>query len=281
MGEAVEYTIIKVQKLTPTIGAEIHGIDLAETLTDQQFQEIHDALMENLVIFFRDQSISIDQHKNFGRRFGEPIVHPAASSSISGHPEIRVVKSDENTIHATGEVWHSDLSCQAEPPMGSILYLTEVPPQGGGDTAFANMYLAYDRLSSRMKAHIAGLTAIHDSGHVYSRPTFDAKTNLELPRAEHPIVRTHPVTKRRALFVNRGFTTHIVGLSTDESAAILEYLFRHIETPEFQCRLRWQRNSIAFWDNRCAQHRAIYDYHPHRRYGHRVTIRGDTPFYEA
>lgn len=165
--------------------------------------------------------------------------------------------------------------------MGSILYLTEVPPEGGGDTAFANMYLAYDRLSSRMKAHIDGLTAIHDGGHVYTRPTFDAKTNLELPRAEHPIVRTHPVTGRRALFVNRGFTTHIVGLSADESAAILEYLFKHIETPEIQCRFRWQRNSIAVWDNRCAQHRAIFDYHPHRRYGHRVTIRGDTPFYQA
>jgi len=281
MEETVEYTTIDVQKVTPTIGAEIHGIDLAEPLTKRQFQEIHDALMENLVVFFRDQSISVDQHKNFGRCFGEPIVHPAASSSIPGHPEIRVVKSGENTINATGEVWHSDLSCQSEPPMGSILYLTEVPPEGGGDTAFANMYLAYDRLSSRMKAHIDGLTAIHDGGHVYTRPTFDAKTNLELPRAEHPIVRTHPVTGRRALFVNRGFTTHIVGLSADESAAILEYLFKHIETPEIQCRFRWQRNSIAVWDNRCAQHRAIFDYHPHRRYGHRVTIRGDTPFYQA
>jgi taurine dioxygenase len=130
-----------------------------------------------------------------------------------------------------------------------------------------------------MKAHIEGRTAIHDGGHVYTRSTFDARSDRELPRAEHPIVRTHPVTGRKALFVNRGFTTHIVGLPGAESAAILEYLFRHVETPEFQCRFNWRPNSIAMWDNRCAQHRAIYDYHPHRRYGHRVTIRGDKPFY--
>ena len=165
--------------------------------------------------------------------------------------------------------------------MGSILYVTEVPPNGGGDTAFANMYLAYETLSPRMKAHIEGLTAIHDSGHVYTRPTFDAKANMELPRSEHPVVRTHPVTGRKALFVNRGFTTRILGLAAAESAAILEYLFRHVETPEFQCRFRWRQQSVAVWDNRCAQHRAIYDYHPHRRYGHRVTIHGDKPFYRS
>jgi taurine dioxygenase len=165
--------------------------------------------------------------------------------------------------------------------MGSVLYITEVPPHGGGDTAFANMYLAYDKLSPRMKAHIEGLTAIHDGGHVYTQPTYDTRPDRQLPRAEHPIVRTHPVTGRRALFVNRGFTTRIVGLPTDESAAILEYLLRHIETPDFQCRFNWRADSIALWDNRCAQHRAIFDYHPHRRYGHRVTIRGDRPFYRV
>ncbi len=249
------YQTIEVRKVTPVIGAKIHGVDLARPLGNQQFEEIHDALMDNLVVFFRDQKITVEQHIAFGRRFGDPIVHPAASSTISGHPEIRVVKSDETTVVATGEVWHSDLSCQPEPPMGSVLYITEVPPLGGGDTAFANMYLAYDKLSPR--------------------------PDRELPRAEHPIVRTHPVTGRRALFVNRGFTTRIVGLPTDESAAILEYLLRHIETPDFQCRFNWRADSIALWDNRCAQHRAIFDYHPHRRYGHRVTIRGDRPFYRV
>jgi taurine dioxygenase len=277
----VTYQTIEVRKVTPVIGAEIHGVDLAQPLGNQQFKEIHDALMDNLVVFFRDQKITVEQHIAFGRRFGDPIVHPAASSTISGHPEIRVVKSDETTVVATGEVWHSDLSCQPEPPMGSVLYITEVPPHGGGDTAFANMYLAYDKLSPRMKAYIEGLTAIHDGGHVYTQPTYDTRPDRELPRAAHPIVRTHPVTGRRALFVNRGFSTQIVGLPTDESAAILEYLLRHVETPDFQCRFNWRADSIALWDNRCAQHRAIFDYHPHRRYGHRVTIRGDRPFYRA
>jgi taurine dioxygenase len=272
------YETIRVRQVTPTIGAEISGVDLSQHLGNQQFQEIHDALMENLVIFFHDQKISVEDHINFGRRFGEPIIHPAASSSIPGHPEIRVVKSDEDTVTATGEEWHSDLSCLPEPPMGSILYITEVPPNGGGDTAFANMYRAYETLSPRMKAHIEGLVAVHDGGHVYTQPTYDARPDRELPRAEHPIVRTHPVTGRRALFVNSGFTTRILGLPLDESAAILGYLLRHIEVPEHQCRFSWRPNSIAFWDNRCAQHRAIYDYHPHRRYGHRVTIRGDKPF---
>lgn len=275
------YQTIEVRKVNPIIGAEIHGIDLSKPLGNQQFQEIHDALMENLVVFFRDQEIDVEQHIAFGRRFGDPIVHPAASSSIPGHPEIRVVKSDENTVTAIGEVWHSDLSCQPEPPMGSILYITEVPPNGGGDTAFANMYRAYDTLSPRMKAHIEDLTAVHDGGPVYTQPSYDARHDKELPRAEHPIVRTHPVTGRKALFVNRGFTTRIVGLPADESAAILEYLLRHVETPDFQVRFGWRANSIALWDNRCAQHRAIYDYHPHGRYGHRVTIRGDCPFYRA
>ena len=271
------YQTIEVRKVTPNIGAEIHGVDLSQPLSNQQFQEIHDALMDSLVVFFHDQKITVEQHIAFGRRFGEPIIHPAASSTIAGHPEIRVVKSDENTVVATGEVWHSDLSCQPEPPMGSILYMTEVPPDGGGDTAFANMYLAYERLSSRMKAHIEGLTAIHDGGHVYTDPTYDMRPDRVLPRAAQPIVRTHPVTGRKALFVDRGFTTRIVGLPADEGAAILEYLLRYLEAPEFQCRFSWRNNSIALWDNRCAQHRAIYDYHPHHRYGHRVTIRGDKP----
>ena len=165
--------------------------------------------------------------------------------------------------------------------MGSILYLTVVPPDGGGDTAFASMYAAYDALSARMKAHLDGLTAVHDGGHVYTRPSFDARADRELPRAEHPVVRTHPVTGRKALFVNRGFTTRILGLPAAESAALLDYLFRHVETPEFQCRFAWRPHSVAFWDNRCAQHRAIFDYRPHRRYGHRVTIAGDRPFYRA
>jgi taurine dioxygenase len=271
------YHTIAVRKLTPQIGAEITGIDLARPLGNQEFQEVHDALMENLVIFFRDQTITVEQHIAFGRRFGAPVIHPAAGFGVPEHPEIRVIQADERSTRVNGEQWHSDLSCLDEPPMGSILYLKEVPPDGGGDTMFANMYAAYEALSPRMKVHVEGLTALHDSGHVYTHPSY-ARPDKSMPRAEHPVVRTHPVTGRKALYVNRGFTTRILGVPPAEGAALLEFLLRHLEAPEFQCRFAWRPNSIAFWDNRCAQHRAVWDYFPHRRYGHRVTIAGDRPF---
>src|SRR5262249_51556552 len=143
-GNAMTYQTIEVRKLTPTIGAEIFGVDLAQPLGNQQFQEVHDALMDNLVIFFRDQRMGIEQHKAFGRRFGPLHTHPNAPITFAEHPEILVIKADEKSKHVAGEEWHSDVSCDAEPPMGSILYLTEVPPDGGGDTLFANMYRAYE-----------------------------------------------------------------------------------------------------------------------------------------
>jgi taurine dioxygenase len=274
------YQTIEVRKLNPVIGAEIGGVDLSRPLGNQQFQEIHDALAENLVIFFRDQVLTPGQHKDFGRRFGKLHVHPASGRTLDGHPEILVIAADEKSKRVAGEDWHSDVSFEAEPPMGSILYLTEVPPAGGGDTLFASMYAAYESLSDRMKAHLEGLTAIHDSAHVFGGAYGDRPDKV-LPKTEHPVIRTHPVTGRKALFVNRGFTTRITGLPRPESAALLEYLYRHVETPEFQCRFHWRANSIAFWDNRCAQHHALFDYHPHRRYGHRVTVCGDRPFYRA
>jgi taurine dioxygenase len=274
------YQTIEVTKLTPSIGAEIGGVDLSRPLGIQQFQEVHDALMENLVIFFRDQHLSHDQHKAFGRLFGNLAVHPASRHSPEGHPEILTIHADENSKHVAGEEWHSDVSCDATPPMGSILYLTEIPP-AGGDTLFASMYAAYDRLSPPIKALVEGLTATHDGEPVY-RGRFDyAPSEKGFPRAEHPVVRTHPVTGKKALFVNGNFTTRINGLNKLESAALLEMLCRHAETPEFQCRFRWQRNSVAFWDNRCVQHHAMWDYFPQRRHGYRVTMEGDTPFYRA
>lgn len=272
------YQTIKVRKLTPVIGAEIDGVDLSKPLGNQQFQEIHDAWMENLVIFFRDQHLTVDQHLDFGRRFGKLHLHPAAHQPDK-HPEILIIKADENSKHVAGEEWHSDVSCDPEPPMGSLLYLTEVPPDGGGDTMFANMYRAYETLSEPVRKLITGMKAIHDGKHVYERPGY--RDGAQYPRSEHPIVRTHPVTGRQALFVNRGFTTRIVGLPKHESAAILEMLYRHIETPEFCVRFQWQPNSMACWDNRCAQHHALWDYFPNRRYGHRVTVSGDTPYYRA
>jgi taurine dioxygenase len=271
------YQAIGIRKSTPSIGAEILGVDLSEPLGNQQFQEIHHALLDRLVIFFRDQALSAEQHKAFGRRFGKLHVHPAAPSVLMEHPEIFVIKADETSDRVAGEDWHSDVSCDPQPPMGSILYLTEIPPDGGGDTMFANMYLAYDTLSHPIRELIDGLTAIHDGEHVYRQRYGVDDTGKTFPRAEHPIVRTHPLTGKKCLFVNRTFTTRIVGLRKQESDAILEMLYRHIETPEFCVRFKWQRNSIAFWDNRCVQHQALWDYYPNKRYGHRVTVCGNKP----
>jgi taurine dioxygenase len=275
------YETIEVRKLTPTIGAEIHGIDLAKPLGNQQFQEVHDALIDNLVIFFRDQELSIEQHKDFGRRFGKLHIHPNAPKLIAEHPEILVVKADEKSKIVAGEDWHSDVSCDEEPPMGSILYMHEPAANGGGDTMFANMYTAYDKLSEPMKRMLEGFTAIHDSSKAQTHRHRANAADQQFPKAEHPVIRTHPVTGRKLLYVSRTFTTHIVQLRKPESDAILDMLYRHIETPEFQCRFKWQKHSVAFWDNRSAQHQAMFDYFPNRRYAHRVTVCGDRPFYQA
>ena len=269
---------LEIRKSTPGIGAEVFGLDLSQPLSDQQFQAVHDALMDNLVLFFRDQKLTVEQHKAFGSRFGRLHVHPAAPGLIPNHPEIFVIQADEKSTHIAGEEWHSDVSCDLEPPMGSILYLKEPPPDGGGDTLFANMYLAYETLSDPIRKMLAGLTAIH-AGERYYRGRYGVNdAGKTYPSSEHPIVRTHPVTGRKGLFVNRVFTMRIAGLEKIESDAILEMLYRHIETPEFCVRFRWRADSIAFWDNRCTQHRALWDYFPHKRYGHRVTICGDKPF---
>jgi taurine dioxygenase len=275
--ESAPYDTITVDKLTPIIGAEIGGLDLAQPLGNRTFEEIHRALAENLVIFFRDQHITDEQHLDFGRRFGKLHIHPAAPHE-PGHPELMIIHADKDSPRANGEVWHSDVSCDEKPPMGSILYIRTCPPRGG-DTLFASMYAAYEALSDRMKRYLEGLTAIHDGEDLYrgTYANFGIADKPSYPRAEHPVIRTHPVTGRKALYVNRGFTRRIVGLARDESSAILQYLWDHAENPLFQCRFRWSESCIAFWDNRCAQHRAMWDYWPHTRSGHRVTVAGDRP----
>ena len=275
------YQTIEVRKLTPCIGAEIFGVDLARPLGNQDFQEIHDALMANLVIFFRDQEL--EPRAAQGVR---PPLRRAAHASRprradGEHPEILVIKADENSKHVAGEEWHSDVSCDPEPPMGSILYMKELPPDGGGNTLFANMYRAYETLSAPIQRLCEGLTAVHDGAQVYGGRFGQTPKAGGFPRNEHPVVRTHPVTGRKALYVNRNFTTRIAGLRKNESDALLEMLYRHSETPEFQCRFAWQPNSIAFWDNRAAMHHAMWDYFPHKRLGYRVTVKGDKPFYRA
>ena len=274
----MQYQHITVDPVTPVIGAEIGGVDLSRPLDEATFGEIHDALMQHVVIFFRDQDISLDQQKDFGRRFGELHIHPAAPKP-DGHPEILVIHADEKSKYGAGHGWHSDVSCDEEPPMGSILRLTEVPEGGGGDTMFASMYAAYDALSDRMKSYLDGMQAVHSSEHVY-RGRYGLKQDLRdnaYPESVHPVVRTHPVTGRKALYVNAGFTTRLLDVPKPESDAMLHLLFEHMKTPEFHCRFRWQPNSIAFWDNRCAQHHALWDYYPKRRHGYRVTVLGDKP----
>src|SRR6476659_6552225 len=243
--ESAPYETITVDKLTPIIGAELGGIDLSQPLSNRQQDEIHRALAENCVIFFRDQHITPDQH----------------------------------SPRANGEGWHTDVSCDVEPPMGSILYIKQCPPKGG-DTLFASMYAAYDALSDRMKAYLEGMTAFHDGESVYRGlyKNFGVEEKPQYPRAEHPVIRTHPVTGKKALYVNRGFTHHLIGVPRDESDGMLRYLYEHMENPLFQCRFRWREYSIAFWDNRCVQHRAMWDYWPPTRSGNRVTVAGDKPY---
>src|SRR5436309_11501874 len=225
---------ISAEKLTPHVGAVISGVDLSKPLDDGTFKDIHACLIDNGVIFFRDQHLTVEQHKAFGRRFGDLHIHPAAPGLVEGHPEILVIHADETSKRVAGEAWHSDVSCDPEPPMGSILYMHELPPVGG-DTLFASMYAAYDALSEPMKRLLEGMTAMHEGEQVYrGRYTDDGKL---FPKAEHPVIRTHPVSGRKALFVNRRFTTRIVQLKRAESAGLLEVLYRHVETPEFHCRV--------------------------------------------
>jgi taurine dioxygenase len=271
------YESITVERLTPIIGAEIGGVDLSGPLSGAQQDEIRRALAENLVVFFRDQKLTPDQHVAFGRLFGDLHVHPAAPHA-EGRPELMIVHADAESTRANGEDWHTDVSCDAEPPMASILRITRCPPSGG-DTLFASMYAAYDALSERMKAYLDGLTAVHDGEHVYrgTYANFGVADKPAYPRSEHPVVRTHPVTGRKALYVNRIFTTRIVGLPRDESDAVLAFLLAHAESPLWQCRFRWRPDSMAFWDNRSVQHRAMWDYWPHTRSGFRVTVKGERP----
>jgi taurine dioxygenase len=270
---------IQIRKLTPVIGAEIFGVDLAAPMDSATFDIIHEALMDNLVVFFRDQAMDHAQQVEFGARFGKLHIHPAAPS-VPGYPEVMIIHADANSKYVNGESWHSDVSCDVEPPMGSILHIQTLP-EFGGDTMFANMYAAFEALSTPMQKMLCELTALHDGELLYRGRYTSNDAGRVYPKANHPVIRTHPVTGRQALFVNSFFTARINELSRGESDALLAFLFRHIETPEFSCRFRWQKNSVAFWDNRSAQHHALWDYFPQTRSGTRVTIQGDKPFYRA
>ena len=270
----IHYTRITVTPLTPQIGGEVSGLDLTRPLGNAEVADLARALDDRLVLFFRDQPIDHDAHIRLANHFGG--VHIAESTApwrVPDRPEVTLIHADAQSTYVAGEDWHSDMSCDAEPPLGSILYLHTVP-QHGGDTAFSNMYAAYDTLSDRMKTHLEGLVAVHDALVGFGGI---APEGMTLPRATHPVVRTHPSTGRKALYVNRGFTTHIEGIGRKESDALLGYLFDHVQQPAFQCRFSWTPHAIAFWDNRCTQHSAIWDYFPETRSGFRVQVRGDRP----
>lgn len=265
---------ILVDPLTPHMGAVISGIDLTRPFDAQQAERLRQALAEHLVIFFRDQPIDFDAHTRLARCFGEIHVAPAAAAwAVPGHPEITRMHTDGTSKFVPGEDWHSDMTCDPEPPLGSILYLHTVPPSGG-DTVFSNMFLAYEALSPRLKAYLDGLTATHDAARVFGAI---APAGTLFNKSSHPVIRTHPVSGRKALFVNKQFTASIDGLPKDEGAALLDFLCRHVQRPEFQCRFRWHPHSIAFWDNRSVQHSAIWDYFPQTRSGYRITVKGDRP----
>lgn len=268
---------IEMRPLTAAIGAEIHGVDLTDTLDDETVTAIRAALLEHLVVFFRDQHITDEQHVDFALRFGPLSVSPLVTK-YQETPVVTVL--DQVSPKGEGaDEWHSDNTFMAHPPMGSILRAVELPAVGG-DTCFANMYAAYEGLSAPMRELVDKLRAVHDitkpmrkaiaAGHA----KFDLTTMQErCPPVEHPVVVTHPETGRRGLFVNRNSTTHLVGLGERENDVLLPFLFDHVRSPEYQCRFHWEEGSMAFWDNRCVQHYAVADY-TERRVMHRVTIDG-------
>lgn len=265
---------LQIVPLTPRIGAEIRGVDLRRPLSRSAAQAVERALADHLVVFFRDQPLDHESLERCGRAFGKLQLHSAVPG-LPDHPEIVAIHADATSRYVAGEDWHSDLTCDEAPPLGSILYLHTVP-ETGGDTLFASMYAAYDALSPPMKTFLDGLTAIHDADHVY-RPLFPDVART-YPNATHPVVRTHPVTGRKLIFVNSSYTTRIVELEKPESDAVLAFLYDHIKNPNFHVRFRWTPHAIAFWDNRCTQHLATWDYFPQTRSGFRVTVAGDRPF---
>jgi alpha-ketoglutarate-dependent taurine dioxygenase len=274
--------MIAVHPIAGTLGAEISGIDLSKDLDDATIAAIRRAWLEHLVIFFRDQELTPQRFLEFGRRFGEPIEYPF----VTGLPEtpevIPVLKLEHEQVNFGG-IWHSDTTYLEVPPMASMLIAREVPA-AGGDTEFANMYMAYDTLSDGMKRLLDPLTAVNSSAladvsrtredRLKDSGRRDAAKHYE---AEHPVVRVHPETGRKALYVNVAHTERFSSMTREESLPLLRYLFQHQVRSEFTCRFRWQPGSIAFWDNRCAQHNAINDYPGRRRLMHRLTLAGDRP----
>ena len=271
------YETLEVETLTPHIGAKVRGVDLSQPLTNEQARDVHQAWIDWKILVFPNQHLNRDQHKAFARRWGKLHVHPM-QPTYGGDEEILVVKTTRDSAYTSGDGWHTDVTCDPVPPLGSMLYVTETPASGGGDTLFADMYLAYQMLSDPMKEFLDPLAAEHDGAGPYVGSYKSTPPEGGYPKSQHPVIVTHPDSGKKLLYVNRGFTSHIVGLGRSESNAVLEMLYRLIDsTPRLYCRVDWEPNSLAFWDNRCTQHHAVWDYWPNSRYGERVSIVGDQP----
>jgi taurine dioxygenase len=272
--------MIQARRIAGALGAEISGLDLSKPLADQPLAELRRLWLEHLVLFFRNQDLTSKQFMAFASQLGEPVEYPLVKG-LPDFPKIIEVKKLEHERVAFGGIWHTDTAYLERPPMASMLLAREVPP-AGGDTLFANMYAAFEALSPALQELLAGLKAVNTSTKADASKTredrirTDAKEKSDFV-AEHPVVRTHPETGRKALYVNSGHTVRFAGWTEEESAPLLKFLFEFQTRPEFTCRFAWQPGSIALWDNRCAQHNPVNDYHGYRRVMHRITLAGDTP----
>jgi len=283
-GSGRPYARLKVEPLSGALGAEVFGADLSKPLDDEVVDEIKRAFNENLVIFFRDQEASDNDLARFARHFGELAQLPPHRQRPGSMPELLVIDKQPDDALVFGWEWHSDTTHLEIPPLGSVLAARLLPPVGG-DTMFANQYMAYDTLSPGMKRMLEGLHAVHANGRILATleaddvlpPGQGFAGNHTTISATHPVVRTHPVTGKKALFVNTLHTERLQDMSIAESAPLLQYLYTHSTRPEFTCRFRWRPGSIAFWDNRCCQHLALDDYPGQRRLMHRVQVRGTRP----
>lgn len=271
--------VIRVDALTPTIGALIRGVDLSTKADVVTLERIYELLIKHLVIFLPDQDLSPDSHLAFAESFGELDTPHHVYPSVPGHERIVLLENDGERPPNT-DVWHSDLTFKQDPPFASILY-SKVVPQSGGDTLWASMYAAYEALPDDVKSHIETLSAVHTMGSYWNEYFKRGGTALinaamvELGASVHPIAPRHPVTSRPFLYVNRHFTTHVLGMTSGDSQRLLAYLFDHINQPDFQVRFRWRSGTVAMWDNRVTQHYAVRDYLPGYRCMHRVTVVND------
>lgn len=272
--------IVEVSAITPGIGAEVTGVDISQPINKKTIARLRELFLRHLVLVFRDQALSREEHKQFALHFGELHVHPSHRSGLkaASDPEIFVIDTPAEAEQSNGEAWHSDVSCEVIPPMASLLYVTKVPENGGGDTMFANMYEAYRELSNDLKTLLAGKTAFHDGEIDLRNYGVQLRPGQKYPQASHPIIARHPETGRSLLFVNKSFTSHVEGMPRWESDMLLSGLYDFVaKNARVQCRVKWAPNTLVMWDNRCVQHQAVRDYVGFARYGERVSILDGKP----